>query len=158
MRVEEVAYDRGDEDGHTGRGHRGRPRNRSATLWRRSPRPSACSSAFLDFYAPAKGYEGIEEAVKGFKTPYGLIILIVAGLCFVFATSVMFAKFFDKDFWLARSPGWLYMGAAGVILVISIMAMIFPYKGSPEFTTEYISMVGTFFTGLFIAFGGLLKF
>jgi hypothetical protein len=113
---------------------------------------------FLDFYVPDKT-NMVGEVYKGFNTPYGLIILIVAGLCFIFASAVMFAKFFDKDFWLARSPGWLYMATAGVILVVSIMAMIFPYKGSADgYTVEYVSMVGTFFTGLFIAFGGLLKF
>lgn len=113
---------------------------------------------FLDFYIPDKA-NAMGEVYKGFKTPYGLIILIAAGLCFIFASAVMFAKFFDKDFWLSRSPGWVYMGTAAIILVVSIMAMVFPYKGSTDgYAVEYVSMVGTFFTGLFIAFGGLLKF
>jgi hypothetical protein len=91
---------------------------------------------------------------KGYETPYGIIIMVFAALCWLFASAVLWAKFLDRDFWLARSPGWFYMASAGVVMVISIIAMVFPYKNDPN----YGAMVGTLFTGLFMAFGGLLKF
>ena len=112
---------------------------------------------FLDFFTP-KVTAGGQEAVKGFETPYGIVILVCALGCFVFATFVMFSKFFNKDFWLSRSPGWTYMGTGGVVIVVAVMAMAFPYKDTALYDVEYLSMVGCFFTGLFMGFGGLMKF
>ncbi len=114
---------------------------------------------FLDFYTLKVPEIGKEASIyKGFETPYGIIILVCALGCFIFATFVMFSKLFNKDFWLSRSPGWVYMGCAGVIIVISVMAMVFPYKDTALYNIEYVSMVGCFFAGLFTAFGGLMKF
>ncbi len=102
---------------------------------------------FLTFYTELPVY-------KGYETPYGIILMVFAALCWLFASAVLWAKFLDRDFWLARSPGWFYMASSSVIIVVSVIAMVFPYKHDPS----YGALVGTLFTGLFIAFGGLLKF
>ncbi len=99
-------------------------------------------------------YEPIDKGYKGYQTPYGIILLVVAILCFVFASAVLIMKFLEKDFWLSRSPGWAYGLSAFVIVIISVIAMLFPYKDNPN----YGAMIGTLFTGLFIMFGGLMKF
>ena len=106
-------------------------------------------ACFLTWYEPMGGKE-----YNGYQTPYGIIILIAAGLCFAFSSSVLIMKFMEKDFWMSRSPGWAYALAAVVIIIVSVIAMLFPYKNDPN----YGAMVGTMFTGLFIMFGGLLKF
>ena len=102
---------------------------------------------FLTFYNELPVY-------KGYETPYGIIIMVFAALCWLFASAVLLAKFLDRDFWLARSPGWFYMASSCVVIVVSVIAMVFPYKHDPN----YGAMVGILFTGLFMTFGGLLKF
>jgi cobalamin synthase len=96
----------------------------------------------------------VDKFTKGYQTPYGIIILVVGAVCFIFASAVLWAKFLSRDFWLVRSPGWLYMTCASIIIIVSVLAMVFPWKEDPN----YGALVGNFFTGLFVAFGGLLKF
>ncbi len=111
--------------------------------------------AFLTYYNQEEvGGALIDKFTKGYETPYGIIIIAVGALCFIFASAVLWAKFINRDFWLVRSPGWLYMTCASIIIIVSILAMVFPFKKDPN----YGALVGNFFTGLFVAFGGLLKF
>jgi magnesium-transporting ATPase (P-type) len=111
--------------------------------------------AFLTYYNKVvENGVTADKFTKGYETPYGIIIIAVGALCFIFASAVLWAKFLNKDFWLARSPGWLYMTCASIIIIVSVLAMVFPWKDDPN----YGALVGNFFTGLFVAFGGLLKF
>lgn len=106
---------------------------------------------FLTFYTnPAN-----EAAVKGYETPYGIIILVAGALSFIFASAVLWAKFLDRDFWLIRSPGWGYNVAAGVIIVVSILAMVFPWKG---YDVNWGAPLVELITGVIIGVGGMLKF
>ena len=106
---------------------------------------------FLTFYTnPVTG-----EVVKGYETAYGIIILIAAALTFIFATAVLWSKFVKKEFWLVRSPGWAYGAAAGVIIIVSILAIVFPRSG---YDVSYGAIIVEFFAAIFIAIGGMLKF
>jgi len=105
---------------------------------------------FLTFYTNEAG-----EVVKGYETAYGIIILIVAALTFIFATAVLWSKFVKKDFWLVRSPGWAYGAAAGIIIIVSILAIVFPRSG---YDVSYGAIIVEFFAAIFIAIGGMLKF
>jgi hypothetical protein len=104
---------------------------------------------FLTFYSLGG------EVVKGYETAYGIIILIVAALTFIFATAVLWSKFVKKEFWLVRSPGWAYGAAAGVIIIVSILAIVFPRSG---YDVNYGAIIVEFFAAIFIAIGGMLKF
>jgi hypothetical protein len=104
---------------------------------------------FLTFYTLG------DEVVKGYETTYGIIILIVAALTFIFATAVLWSKFVKKEFWLVRSPGWAYGAAAGVIIIVSILAIVFPKSG---YDVSYGAIIVEFFAAIFIAIGGMLKF
>jgi len=104
---------------------------------------------FLTFYSLGG------EVVKGYETAYGIIILIAAALTFIFATAVLWSKFVKKEFWLVRSPGWAYGSASAVIIIVSILAMVFPKSG---YDVSYGALIVEFFAALFIAIGGMLKF
>lgn len=104
---------------------------------------------FLTFYSLGG------EVVKGYETAYGIIILIVAALTFMFATAVLWSKFVKKEFWLVRSPGWAYGSASAVIIIVAILAMVFPKSG---YDVSYGALIVEFFAALFIAIGGMLKF
>ena len=107
--------------------------------------------AFLTFYTnPLTG-----EATKGYETAYGIIILVVGALTFVFATSVLWIKFVKRDFWLSRSPGWGYGAAAGIIIIVSILAMVFHVNG---YDANWGALIVEFFAGAFLAIAGMLKF
>jgi hypothetical protein len=104
---------------------------------------------FLTFYTLG------DDVVKGYETAYGIIILIVAALTFIFATAVLWSKFVKKEFWLVRSPGWAYGAAAGIIIIVSILAIVFPKSG---YDVSYGAIIVEFFAAIFIAIGGMLKF
>jgi len=104
---------------------------------------------FLTFYSLGG------EVVKGYETAYGIIILIAAALTFIFATVVLWSKFVKKEFWLVRSPGWAYGSASAVIIIVAILAMVFPKSG---YDVSYGALIVEFFAALFIAIGGMLKF
>lgn len=107
--------------------------------------------AFLTFYTnPVTG-----EATKGYETAYGIIIIIVGALTFLFATSVLWSKFVKRDFWLRRSPGWGYGAAAGIIIIVSILAMVFHVNG---YDANWGALIVVFFTGVFVAVAGMFKF
>lgn len=102
---------------------------------------------FLTFYSGPETY-------KGYETPYGIILIIAGFVCWLFASGVLVEKCIRKDFWLSRSPGWLYGLAASIIVIVSLLAMLFPFREDPNLGV----MGGTLFTGFFIMFGSMLKF
>ena len=107
--------------------------------------------AFLTFYTnPVTG-----GVTKGYETAYGIIIIIVAALSFLFATAVLWIKFVKRDFWLARSPGWGYGSASAIIIIVAILAMVFPVGG---YDVSWGALVVEFLTGVFLAIAGMLKF
>lgn len=106
---------------------------------------------FTSFYTdPATG-----DVVKGYESPYGIIIIVAAALTFIFASAVLWFKFGKRDFWLRRSPGWAYAAAAFAVVVVSTLALAFPRSG-------YDINWGTFFIELFVGLSlllaGMLKF
>lgn len=107
--------------------------------------------AFLTFYTDTL----TGNAVKGYETAYGIIIIIVAALAFLFATAVLWTKFVKRDFWLKRSPGWAYGSAAAIIIIVTILAMVFPKSGHD---VGWGALIVELFAGGFIALAGMLKF
>jgi hypothetical protein len=106
---------------------------------------------FLTYYTdPATG-----RIVKGYETAYGIIILIVAALTFGFATTVLWTKFVKSDFWLARSPGWAYGSGAALIIIVSVLALAFPYSG---YNTNWGVLALELILGAAIAVGAMFKF
>jgi hypothetical protein len=95
------------------------------------------------------------KAIKGYETIYGIVILIVAGLTFIFATAVLWSKFLKADFWIIRSPGWAYSTASAVVIIVSILAIVFVKDGYD--VNWGVPIVG-FLAGVFLGIGGMLKF
>jgi uncharacterized membrane protein YidH (DUF202 family) len=107
--------------------------------------------AFLTFYTdPLTG-----KAVKGYETAYGIIIIIVAALAFGLATAVLWTKFLKQGFWFRRSPGWAYGSAAAIIIIVTILAMVFPESGHD---VSWGALIVELFAGAFIAIASMLKF
>ena len=96
-----------------------------------------------------------EKAIKGYENVFGIIILIVAGLTFLFATAVLWAKFLRRDFWVVRSPGWAYSTASAVVIIVSILAMVFAKEG---YDVNWGVPIVEFLAGVFLGIGGMLKF
>jgi uncharacterized membrane protein YidH (DUF202 family) len=107
---------------------------------------------FLTFYTDTAAGG---KAVKGYETPYGIIILIVGALCFIFASAVLWSKFLDRDFWLVRSPGWAYSATAAVVVVVSVLAMVFAKE---NYDVNWGAPLVELITGVIIGIGGMLKF
>ncbi len=104
---------------------------------------------WLSFFRTAGG-----DPVRGYRTPYGMVSLVVGAACAVFALSVLGAKFVNDDFRLSRSPGWAYSTAASVVVIMSILALVMGYRGyQPEYSP--VLVLGS---GLFLGFAGLMKF
>lgn len=108
-----------------------------------------CLFTSLGFYQSAGG-----EVIKGYQTPYGILVLLTGAACFIFSMTVLWAKFLNNDFRLARSPGWAYSLSASVIVIASIMAIVLGYHGYQS----AFSPVLTFGAGVFVGFAGLMKF
>ena len=106
---------------------------------------------FTAFYTdPATG-----DAVKGYTSAYGIIILVAAALTFIFASAVLWFKFGKRDFWMRRSPGWAYATAAFVVILVSVLALAFPIGGREiNWGTLFIEL----FVGLNLLLAGMLKF
>jgi hypothetical protein len=80
--------------------------------------------------------------------------MAVGFLCLLFSSGVLLGKFIRSDFWMARSPGWIYGLTAFVVVIVSLIGILFPYKADPS----YGAMVGTFTAALFLMFAGLMRF
>ncbi|MDY6795392.1 MAG: hypothetical protein SWK76_08965 [Actinomycetota bacterium] len=106
--------------------------------------------AFLTFYTDKAG-----KAIKGYESVYGIIIIIVAGLSFIFASAVLWSKFMKKDSWLMRSPGWAYNTAAGIVIIVSILSMVFAKE---SYDVNWGVPIIELITGVIIGIGGILKF
>ncbi len=91
---------------------------------------------FLTFYGAPRVY-------SGYETPQGIVILAFGGLCCLFSSGVLLVKCIRNDFWLPRSPGWLYGLTAFVVVIASLIGLLFPFKESPS----YGAMAGTFSRG-----------
>ncbi len=105
--------------------------------------------AFLGFYQVADG-----TLVKGFETPYGLIMLVAGTACCLFAGAVLGSKLINPESWLARSPGWVYFATSAVVIILSIMAMVVGFHGYAVGTGPVATMVA----GLFLGLAGMMKF
>lgn len=95
------------------------------------------------------------KVIKGYETAYGIIILVVAGLTFLFATAVLWSKFLNKDFWIVRSPGWAYSSASAVVIIVAILAMVFAKE---SYEVNWGVPIVEFLAGVFLGIGGMLKF
>lgn len=104
---------------------------------------------FLGFFQTAGG-----AVVRGAATPYGVVMLAAAGICFVFSGVTLGSRFVNPESRLARSPGWMYFMTASVIIIASVAAMVLGYQGY----SKEIGPVMTMGSGLFIAFAGMMKF
>jgi hypothetical protein len=111
---------------------------------------AAAIFTFLTLYTDEAG-----KAIKGYENVFGIIILIVAGLTFLFATAVLWAKFLKRDFWIVRSPGWAYSSASAVIIIVSILAMVFAKE---SYVVNWGVPIVEFLAGVFLGIGGMLKF
>jgi hypothetical protein len=96
-----------------------------------------------------------EKAIKGYESVFGIIILIIAALTFLFATAVLWAKFLKKDFWIVRSPGWAYSSASAIVIIVAILAMVFAKEG---YNVNWGVPIVEFLAGVFLGIGGMLKF
>jgi hypothetical protein len=95
------------------------------------------------------------KALKGYETAFGIIILVVAGLTFLFATAVLWSKFLNKDFWIVRSPGWAYSSASAVVIIVAILSMVFAKE---SYVVNWGVPIVEFLAGVFLGIGGMLKF
>ena len=107
-------------------------------------------TGFLTLYTSEAGV-----LIKGYERAYGIMIIAVAGVAFLFASYVLLTKFIDSNHWLARSPGWAYGAAAALVIVISVMSMVF---ADSTYTINWSVPFVQFLTGTFLAIGGMLKF
>lgn len=110
---------------------------------------AAAIFAFITFFQTTGGV-----AVKGYETPYGMVILVAAAACFVFAGLVMVSRFINPKSWMARNPGWAYFAASSAIVIMSVAAMVLGYHGYATATGPIVTMA----TGLFCGVAGMIKF
>lgn len=106
--------------------------------------------AFLTLYTTPVGVTR-----HGYQEGLGIVMLVVGAIVFLFAGGVMTAKLANRDFWLARSPGWVYGAGALLIILFSIFAMVF-HKGG--YTVNWGVPIVQFFMGVVMAVGAMLKF
>ena len=104
---------------------------------------------FLGFYQAADGV-----VVKGFETPYGLIVLTAAAACGLFAMAVLGSKLINPDSWFSRSPGWAYFTASAVVVIMSFAAMVIGLHDYAVGPGPVASMAA----GLFLGLAGMMKF
>jgi hypothetical protein len=104
---------------------------------------------FLGFFQTAGG-----AVVKGYETPYGAVMLTAAAICFMFSGVTLGSRFVNPESRLARSPGWMYFLASSVIIITSVAAMVLGFQGYANEAGPIMTMV----SGLFIGFGGIMKF
>jgi hypothetical protein len=95
------------------------------------------------------------DVVKGYESPYGIIILVAAALTFIFTTTVLWFKFGKRDFWMRRSPGWAYATAAFVVIVVTVLALAFPRAG---YDLNWGTLFMELFIGLNLLLAGMFKF
>ncbi len=105
---------------------------------------------FLPLYTNASGQE-----VKGYATLFGLLIIIVAALVWLFASYVLLTKFIRYEHHLARSPGWSYATAGALVIFLSTLCVIFPKGG---YDVNWGVPLVQFFTGVFMSIGAMMKF
>jgi len=105
---------------------------------------------FLTLYNNAAGQE-----VKGYESPFSIIIIVVAGLAWLFASYVLLMKFIRYEHHFARSPGWTYAAAGALVIFLTTLSVIFP-KGGYEVNWG-VPMV-QFITGVFMSIGAMMKF
>lgn len=105
---------------------------------------------FLTLYSNAAGQE-----VKGYETPFGIIVIVVAGLAWLFASYVLLTKLIRYEHHFARSPGWIYAAAGALVIFMATLSIVFP-KGGYEVNWA-VPMV-LFFTGVFMSIGAMMKF
>lgn len=105
---------------------------------------------FLTIYTNAAGQE-----VKGYESPFSIIIIVVAGLAWLFASYVLLTKLIRYEHHFVRSPGWIYAAAGALVIFLTTLSVVFP-KGGYE--VNWAVPLVQFFTGVFMSIGAMMKF
>ncbi|MBN2026513.1 MAG: hypothetical protein JW854_07140 [Actinobacteria bacterium] len=105
---------------------------------------------FLTIYTNTAGQE-----VKGYESPFSIIIIVVSSLAWLFASYVLLAKLIRYEHHFVRSPGWIYAAAGALVIFLATLSVIFP-KGGYEVNWG-VPMV-QFITGVFMSIGAMMKF